>query len=87
MGYARIWSALALVLLLVMPSLQGCASPSTSSQRPSPPAVDSILMENYSPKAEDFSKKVDDWLKRAADYLERLPRKPLGCKPNSASCA
>lgn len=85
MACAKTWSACALALLLVMPSLSGCASPPTSS--PQPPVVDSILMENYSPKVEDFSQRVEDWLKRAADYLERLPRKPLGCKPKSASCA
>lgn len=86
MPCARTWSALALKLLLVMPSLFGCASPSTNSQ-PSPPAVDSILMESYLPKVHDYSQKVEDWLKRAADYLERLPSKPLPCKPKSASCA
>lgn len=85
MDCARISSACVLALLLVMPSLSGCASPSMSS--PPPPVVDSTLMENYSPKAEDYSRRVEDWLKRAADYLEKLPRKPLACKPNSASCA
>lgn len=85
MDCARISSACVLVLLLATLTLFGCASPSMST--PAPPVVDSTLMENYSPKAEDFSQRVEDWLKRAADYLERLPRKPLACKPNSASCA
>lgn len=85
MDCARTSSACALALLLATPSLFGCASPSMST--PQPPVVDSTLMENYSPKVDDFSQRVEDWLKRAADYLERLPRKPLPCKPNSASCA
>lgn len=85
MDCARTWSACALVLLLATPTLFGCASPSMNS--PQPPTVDSTLMESYSPKVDDFSQRVEDWLKRAADYLERLPRKPLACKPNSASCA
>lgn len=87
MTSARTWSALALVLLLAMPSLLGCASPSTNSPPPSPPVVDSTLMENYSPRVEDWSKKLDDWAKRAADWLEKLPRRPQPCKPSSASCA
>ncbi len=87
MTSARTWSVLALMLLLAMPSLYGCASPSMSTQPPEPPPVDSTLMESYSPRVQDFSKKVDDWLKRAADYLQRLPSRPLPCKPNSASCA
>lgn len=86
MTSARTWSALALALLLAMPSLLGCASPTTSSQ-PNSPAVDSTLLENNSPRAESYSKKVEDWLKRAADFLQSLPRKPLPCKPNSGSCA
>ena len=86
MDYARIWSACALAALLAMPSLQGCASQTTSS-RPSSPAVDSILMESDSPRADEYSKKVEDWLKRAADFLQSLPRKPLACSPKSASCA
>lgn len=86
MACAKTLPACVLALLLVMPSLQGCASPSTNS-RPNSPVVDSILLENNSPRVESYSQKVEDWLKRAADFLQSLPRKPLGCKPNSASCA
>lgn len=84
MTYARSWTASALTLLLVMPSLFGCASPSMSS--PQPPVVDSTLMENNSPRADAFSKEVQELLKEVADFLQSLPRKPLPCKPNSASC-
>lgn len=86
MACAKTLPACVLALLLVTPSLHGCASHSTNSQ-PSSPVVDSILLENNSPRVDDYSKKVEDWLKRAGDFLQSLPRKPLGCKPNSASCA
>lgn len=85
MTFARNWTVSVLALLLVMPSLQGCASPSMST--PQPPVVDSILMENNSQRAEDFSNEVQELLKEVADFLRSLPRKPLPCKPNSASCA
>lgn len=87
MTSARSWTANVLALLLVIVSLYGCASPSMSTKPPEPPPVDSILLENYSPKVDDYSRRVEDWLKRAADWLESLPRKPLPCAPNSASCA
>lgn len=82
------YAVLLLLLLALVMTLSGCATPPPAS-RPQIPAPPAALMTDDSADSQAYSARVRAWLKKVADELSSWqPRKP-GCSetvPRSGAC-